>query len=66
MATELDKIVTYLEGLLTTKSFTNGNHYIATTRVPFVTKPGMMITYFNVCLPIRSRDSLVTWSCEMK
>ena len=42
---------------------TEENHYISTTRVPMATKLDKMITYFDGLLPIKSHDSLITWSC---
>ena len=73
MVTRPGRMVTYLEGLLTIKSFhcliiglqgqgLNKNNYISTTRVFMATKLGRMITYL---LPINSHDSLITWSYEI-
>ena len=44
---------------------TNENHYIFPTRVSMATKRGRMITYLDGLLPIKSLDSLITWSCEI-
>ena len=75
MTTKLDKMVTYLERLLTIKSckdlitwsckftwWTKTN--ISTTRVRIATKFALMIIYFNG--PIKSHDPLITRYCDIK
>ena len=39
--------------------------HISTTRVPMTTKLDRMVTYLDGLLPIKSRDYLITWSCEV-
>ena len=44
---------------------TNKNHFMFTTIVPLATKLGTMITYLDRFLPLKSHDSLITWSYEI-
>ena len=34
-------------------------------RVPMATKLGRMMTYLNELLPLKSHDTLITWTCEI-
>ena len=45
---------------------TNKNHFMFTAIVPLATKLGTMITYLDRFLPLKSHDSLITWSYEIK
>ena len=66
MATELGKIATYLEGLLTTKSFNKRKPLHLNYQSAFSDQTWHDDNYFNGFLLIRSRDSLIMWSCEIK
>ena len=73
MATKLGRMVTYLERLLTIKSYntliawsrkvTNKDHYISNTTVFMATKLGRIMSYLNRLLPIKILVPLVTGSC---
>ena len=39
--------------------------YISTTTVPITTKLGQMAIFHDGFSPIRSRDPLITWSCDI-
>ena len=67
MAKKLGRMVTYLEGALTSDSqhpddvvlqshVTNENHYFSTTKVAMTTKLGMMVPYLDGLLPIKFHD----------
>ena len=43
---------------------THWNHFSHTT-VPIATKLARMVTYLEGLLPIKSRDTLITWSCKI-
>ena len=43
----------------------NQKHYISTIRVAVTSKLGRMVSYLNGLLPIKSNDTLITWSCEL-
>ena len=67
MTTVLGRMVTYLEKLLTIKSYEvlqnhlkNKIHYISATRVPMATKFGRMVAHLDELLPIKSHDPLIT------
>ena len=44
---------------------TNKNHFMFTSIVPLATKLGTMITYLDRFPPLKSHDSLITWSDEI-
>ena len=44
---------------------TSQNHCISTITVPMTMKLGMMITYFQGFLTIKSHNALITWSCKV-
>ena len=64
---EVDRMVTYLERLLTI----NWQNTLFTwfcevsTRVSMTTKPGRMVTYFEILLTIKSFYALITWLCTV-
>ena len=67
MATKLGRMVSYLYGLLFTKSHNPWSHVFARSRwsmttVYMATKLGRMVTYLNGLLPIKSYDPLITYS----
>ena len=45
---------------------TNINHYIFNIRVPMATKLDRMMTYFDLLLPKKPHDPLITWPCEIE
>ena len=76
MTAKLDRMVTYLEGLVTIKSHNTlitwsckvtwqENQYISTTNVLMATKLGKMMTYFERLLTIKSFYALITWSSKV-
>ena len=69
MATKLDRVVTYREGLQSIKS---NDHLItwscginSNTRVAKATKLCWMVTCINGLLLIKSHDCFITWSCKI-
>ena len=59
MATKLDRMITYLDGLLPITLHgplimwsCKINHYISTTTVPMANKPDRMITYLDALLSV--------------
>ena len=73
MATKPGRMITYLGGLLLTKSdhvvlrnhMTNLHHDISTIRVLMATKLGRMITYLDGLQPIKSHDPLIMYSIKI-
>ena len=78
MATKLDRMVIYLQRLLTTKLYkvvlrwswqghvTIKHPYSSTTRVPVASKLWRMMTYLDGLLtPIKSHYLLITWSYKI-
>ena len=71
MATRLDRLVIYYEGLLPTNYHDplimwsckimrdQSKHNISTTKVPMAMKPGRMVTYLDGLLQIKSHDPLI-------
>ena len=67
MATKLGRMVSYLHGLLSTKSHYPWSHIFARwhwsmTTLCMVTKLGRMVTYLNGHLPVKPYDPLITYS----
>ena len=76
MATKLDRMVTYLNGLVPVKSHSHlitwfckitWQTKIIKSSLPLSTasKLDRMITYLDELLPIKSHVPLITWSCEI-
>ena len=59
------KIVYHFDLVVLQGHRTNKNHYISTTRVSMATKLGMMVTYLDGPLPIKSHDPFIVQYCEI-
>ena len=74
LATELGRMVTYLEGFLTIKSHNalviwsykvTWKTKIILKKIAYGYKLGRMITYLDEFLPVKLHSSLITWSCKI-
>ena len=41
------------------------NHYISPSKIPMATKLVRLVAYLEGLLPIKSNDTLITWSCDI-
>ena len=77
LATKLDRMVTFLKGLLSLQSLepfayvvlpdhvTNYKYYISTTTIPMPFKLGKVVIYHEELALIKLLDPSITWFCKL-